>query len=157
VNEGPVSAQLKSAFIDVGGFERWPVDLVDHPPLPQIEGADLPYDGTPMTIHVGAGVDATPGVDEADWYVSQRSDDPAKQYLAVTQTAASPGQTRSKAIDLIHTPLAESEFGVALGVRPTPDQLINLFRYVHIYFRFRSSSRIKWVDLLKAQTTRTAA
>jgi hypothetical protein len=156
--EGPISADLSSAFIDPGGFERWPVDLVDHPPASQLTGASTSYAGTALTISINAGAaDAAPGVDEADWYVSQRTDTPANQYLAVTQTPPSGGDTFSGSIDIVHTTLAETEFGLAVGVRPSPDALINLFRRVAVYGRLRSGGAIKWVDLLAAQTTQTAA
>lgn len=114
-------------------------------------GTPTPYSGTAMLISCNASAtDAVPGVDEYDWYLSQRTDVPASQYLE-TFPRTFLGNTYSGSIRIVHTSLAESAFGFT-PTTVNPSHIPLLFRNCHLYVQRRSDNAIQWLDLLRAQT-----
>ncbi len=106
------------------------------------------YDGTPLSISVNAFA-ADPGPPQFDWYLSQRTDDPAKQYLAIHQAHDNvDGTTNSGTVQLGHTALATAELAIS-GI-PSVDQVMQLFRFCDLYCRRRSDGAIQWTNPLRA-------
>lgn len=152
-DEGPTSnVVLRGTFRDVDGFETWPVaqlraggfddGITFAPAIPDLTNSLL------ITCNALA-FDAVNGTDEFDWYVSQRSDEPAGQFWAVT-AALSPLGSRSGTIKLDATAVATDEFpGMTLV---TPAALSGCFQNVHVYCRRRSDGAIQWLDLYRELT-----
>jgi hypothetical protein len=140
-------------FIDPDGIEGWPVANVRAGGFDAgFTGFTVPYDGNPMTITINAGAaDASPGVDEYDWYLSQRTDEASNQYFTIVQAPDSGGQSFSGSVVLDITTLAQTEFGITPGTILTSAQLVNLFRKMSLYVQRRSDDAIQWVDLLRVQ------
>ena len=144
---------VEGVYVDSDALERYPVANVRAGGLAPISGWTVPYDTALMTLTVNAGAaDAVDGVDEFDWYVSQRTDDPDLQYLALATPAAYP-LSYSGSLTMIHTALAESEFNIATGQALTPSQLALLFKHVSVYVQRRSDKAIQWASALRAQVT----
>ncbi len=95
----------------------------------------------------GQAPDAVAGVDEYDWYLSQRTDDPAKQWLSCATAHFLGANTYSGTVLIATTALANAELG--LGLTLTVEQQIEVFRFCHLYCRRRPDGAIQWVDLLK--------
>jgi hypothetical protein len=114
-----------------------------------LAGTTTTYDGVAVTITANAGAaDASPGVDEYDWYLSQRTDDPSRQYLSLTQRPDEAGQSYSGTVYLEHTALATSVYGVSSG-DITVDAFIRMLANVHLYCRRKSDGAIQWAPLLE--------
>lgn len=133
---------------DVSGIEIWPVDYVringfTEITLPVVPSA--PDEMFPLIITANDGAfDAVPFVDEYDWYVSQRTDDLAKQYLSVQRHDFAEG-TKSGSIQIGDTALADDELG-GIDASPSAAQLQRLFNRVTIYCQRRSDKSIQLVQ-----------
>lgn len=157
VAEGPVACTFSSAQHDHDGLETWPLALVRSGGIGAITGTPTPYAFAPFFPTINAiATDAVPGVDEYDWYLSQRTDDPTKQLLTIIPYPATlglPGQTYSGTIYLAHSPLAALSEVILTGLADTtPEKIPVLFKYAHLYCRRRSDGAIQWIDLLRAMT-----
>jgi hypothetical protein len=170
VAEGPTICALKSAFVAKDGMEEWPgltAGQAGHSNIVRaggfnggFTGIPTPYNGNGFDVTVNAyGVDATQNVDEYDWYLSQRTDDPAKQYLTIAAPyshIAVPPNSLSGTVGIRHTALAEAElFPGAVTIVWGVDQIIELFKFCQLYVRRRSDGTIQWADLLKSTFSAT--
>ena len=111
-----------------------------------VHGATFPWK---LTMN-GDLKDAVFGVDEWDWYLSQRTDDPARQYLTMYRIDNEAGpdldpKTTSGRVRLGLTSLGTSTFGTTL----TPGQLSRLFESVYVYVQRRSDDFIWVFDIRK--------
>lgn len=157
VAEGPVASTAEAYHVDPDGWPRFPgpfdsTNLVRSGGFDGgITGAPNPYLGAAFNLTVNDGAaDSATGVDEYDWYVSQRTDDSAKQLWTVTPLAAG-ADSFSGSIQMVHSALATSELGVAIG--PLPAQQYNgMLRNMAVYCRRISDGAIQWLDLLRAMT-----
>jgi hypothetical protein len=102
--------------------------------------------------------DAVPGVDEYDWWVSQRTSVDADMFLSVSQAqpdvGAPPGATYSGAIRLDATPRFYADMGLLTENLSDPGEgsLAGrngriLFKNVHVYCRRRSDGAIQWANV----------
>lgn len=160
VTEGPLTSGVvvDGVFIDNGGFERWPVGNVNQPGGPgPFAGLSIPWVpldpavGIAITVNANAA-DAVKGVDEYDWYLSQRTDIGANQYLQLFDNPVSATESRSGTVRFAHNALAVSEFGIAVGTPLTPVQIAKVFNKAHLYVQRRSDKLILFTDLYLYQT-----
>lgn len=129
---------------DGAGYERWPVEKVLWP-----SGAAGFRLVMPASFDVAAvlsvndlAFDATPGVDAFDWYLSQRSDNPAEQIFTLRRFDDENG-TRSGTVRLVPTALMTAMFALD-EQHPTPsaEQAERIFKYVAVYVRRRADRAI---------------
>lgn len=99
-----------------------------------------------LTVNAEA-TDAVSGTHEYDWYLSQRTDDAAKQYLSIGAYSLPDGQTRSGTVVISDTTVARSE--LSLVGTMSADQVQQLFRFCDVYVRRRSDGAIQWVNCLR--------
>lgn len=102
----------------------------------------------PFQISVNATADPTPGVDRYDWYLSQRTDNPARQYLTISR-ADSPPATYSGIVSIGLTAAA-----IALGYAAplSTTEILTLFTDVDIYVRNVSTLTVQHALLLEGLT-----
>ena len=143
--------------IGVDGMPEWPASYVRLAASgfgdtgTTITGVPTPYAGTFFRVTCNAGAaDAVAGVDEYDWYLSQRTDQTALQNLAIWNGAVG-SNTYSGTARILHTAAAESAFGFT-ATTVTPGVIPLLFRHCYLYVQRRSDSAIQWIDLLRAMT-----
>lgn len=163
-DEGPLTSgvDFDGVFIDPGGYERFPADKVN----PAVNGlgqlTQLPTPWTPLVVpnvlKVNAAYtqDATPFVDEYDWFVSQRTEDPSKQLLEFTDRPPVSGDTFSGIIGIEITTLGFAETGASIGVPLTPFQTAQLFKNVDVYVKSllgAAKLNIQFTNLLVYSTT----
>ncbi len=152
--EGPLTSSLHSATYDVDGVEAWPTNLIrignTGTVFNAITGTQKPVKVIPFTLTANGGAfDAAAGVDEYDWYVSQRTDDMSTQYLNVTRAVESPSNTRSGSILINLNSNAVTKFGLVDAFTISTDaQRVGIFRDVWVYVRRRSDGAIQLVNLL---------
>lgn len=157
--EGPVSCNLLSIHRDPDGLEEFPglvaaengrTNLVRSGGFTGgLVGIPTPYIGAAFEVTVNAtGEDAVFGVDDYDWYMSQRTDDAAVQYLTIVQRADAGGESFSGTVAIAHTANATSVLG--LSTPPTPQQVTWLFKHVDLYAKRLSDGAIQWRNLLRA-------
>ncbi len=160
VAEGPISVTVSGEFRDTDGRALWPIANVRAGGFDTgVSGIPNPYDPrvAPYTLTVNAGAaDGSPGSDEYHWYLSQRTDSPASQYLSAIAFTDATSNTYSGSVVLNHTTLAETIFGFTTSDALTPGQLTQLFKYVHLYVQRVSDDAIQWVDLLRVMNANTA-
>lgn len=156
VAEASVAASLDCCHVDPDGVERFPGPF-DSTNLVRANGFDggfsgivgAGYEGNAVEISVNGGIrDLVKGVDEYDWYLSQRTDVPARQYFTLTQKPDTASQSFSGTVTLLHTALATSVYGVEPSVI-TVDAFVRLLKFVSLYCRRRSDGAIQWAPLLE--------
>jgi hypothetical protein len=157
--ESPTVCTLKFVWMSTDSLEEYPglfAGQAGHTNLVRANGFNAGFTGIPtgavgqnffVSVN-GQAPDAIAGVDEYDWYLSQRSDDPAKQWLSCATAHFFSSDTYSGTVLVATTALANAELG--LGLTLTVEQQIEVFRFCHLYCRRRSDGAIQWVDLLKA-------
>ena len=132
---------MPGAPIGIDGVEEWDPSMVDQPGFVN----DLVFADPitfPWEIEVDPGPDAVPGVDEFDFFLSQRSDDPAKQYWEVQRNDAGfPGITNSGRIKLARTSLSTSLYPTVTA--QSTAALITLFKDLDLYVYRRSDGLIQ--------------
>jgi hypothetical protein len=153
--EGPTPGQqLRSFFVGVDALEEWPGPFSQTSDLVRSGGFDGGITGVPQPYALAAfhatvngnAVDGVPGVDEYDWYLSQRTDTVAAQFLSIVPyTLAVAPATHSGTVTIQHTALATTELGLASPISDA--QLRDLFRSTDIYVRRRSDGAIQWMSL----------
>lgn len=129
---------------DRSGYERWPVEKVLGPIGSSSFRLAMPasFDVTAMLSVNELAYDAIPGLDEFDWYLSQRTDLPGEQLFALRRIDDENG-TRSGSVKLVPTVLMAAV--VSLDEQhPTPssEQAERIFKYVAVYVRRRSDGLI---------------
>ena len=158
VVEGPVSPTITFHKEDPDGVEQFPGALADTN-LVRAGGFDGGITGTPTpfanaTFYPTANseaADGAPDVDEYDWYLSQKTDDPAKQWLSIDRHVVlvggvPDGNSYSGTVDIFVTAQGVSELGIGGSV--TMEQTIQLFTHANLYCRRISDGAIQWLDLL---------
>ncbi len=139
----------------VDGYEKWPYQNVRKPGSgfgdlgSTITGIPKPwptFSSFGITCN-GFAPDAVFGVDEYDWYVSQRSEDTSAQPLTLSFVSTASGT-------IIISP-KPARYGKVAGDPMTPDEVIKVFRNCHIYVKRISDGAIQWVDMLRAQVANT--
>jgi len=140
---------------DVDGIDIWPASYVRAGAFSGgFSGIDKPYTGAQMIITINAlAYDSVWGVDDYDWYLSQRSDDPTRKYLDIAPAPRTASGTRSGTILVEHNALATAEYGTIST--PSMALIHELFAYTYLYVQRRSDKAIQWVDLLRAMTETT--
>jgi hypothetical protein len=164
VNEAAsATASLMAQACDTDGYPTWPVGNVRLPASgfgdtgSTLMGIPRPWTGTTAAIYVTCNMgadDAVLGVDDYDWYLSQRTDDPARQLLTVTEDLSTwPLSTLSGSIVITPNSVAVSDIGYSWafpGLLPR-EYLAPIFTRCHLYVMRRLDGAIQWVDLLQAQ------
>jgi len=142
---------------DPDGVEEWPGGLageLGHTELVRAAGFDTgllagfsgTYGDTMVVSANTLAADAVKGTDEYDWYLSQRSDDVAKQYLYTVQMPTTATNSYSGTIYIAYTALAQTELDFTTP--PLSTSVVQaLYRHVHVYCRRRSDGAIQWLDL----------
>lgn len=157
--EGAISAEAEAIALDNAGWEQWPEDLVNLASGPaEMTGLAKPWipldAGSPTRLTVNAyAADAVEDADEYDWYLSQRTDVAANQYLQLQREPNDASGSYSGTVRLAHTTLAETELDVTDGQPLTPVQTVRIFNSCYIYCQRRSDKKIRFVDLLARQTS----
>jgi hypothetical protein len=159
--EGPLVGQVAitvgsmEAFdVDPGGAESWPTELVRAAGFDGgIDGIPSPYTGAgafTMTANALAA-DAVFGVDDFDWYFSQRTDNSSLQYFTPTAIPLAGVQSFSGSLRLFTNP-ANILQGIGWDSSPstlTPSIIVKLFKYLDVYVRRRSDGAIQWSNFLR--------
>lgn len=137
---------------DNSGYERWPSGSMLYPPGEPGFGLLLPSSLTCLaTISVnGLASDAFSGMDEFDWYLWQRTDDPARQLFTLQRSDMDPS-TRSGTVLLAPTPLAAARYSIDTAHPvPSPEDSAKVFRDVWLGVRRRSNWRIMMANFLQS-------
>lgn len=149
---------LTMLYLSPDGYEEWPgprsAEAGRSSNLVRANGFDDGITGYPVWFSEAAlidltvnalAADAVSGVDEYDWYLSQRTDDPSKQFLQINQV---PGFSGS--VQVAGTSLATSELELTPGLPLNPDKMAEMWRHSYVYCRRRSDGAIQWLDLHRA-------
>jgi hypothetical protein len=135
---------------DRSGYPKYPTGRVLYPPG---EAGFLLALPSPVSCHMllsvnGFAHDPSFGSDAFDWYLSQRTDDPARQLFALVPQDT-PNATRSGTVLLTMTTLCQALFGVTpASPLPAPLDRERLFRDVTLYVRRRSNGSVMHASLL---------
>lgn len=135
-----------SATLAADGLEVWPVaELRSGGFTGGFTGIAKPITAFPITISCNA--QAADGGAAFNWYLSQRTDDPTKQYLSITQLSA----TQSGSVVLALTSLAVSELGLGSATAAVGEaELIRILKHCDLYVQRVSDDAIQHVLLLQA-------
>lgn len=132
-----------SSTVAPDGYFVWPVANVN---VSAFTGLTKPrYPGFPtFPVELFAtgvvAADAVRNTDDYHWYISQRTDDPAKQYLVATNPTPSPTQSFSGTLRISMTSLGSTLFPTA-----NEERTLGLFRHVDIYVKRISDGKIQHV------------
>lgn len=150
--EGPVACATTAWFVDNDGQPQWPVDLLDSGGFTGgLSGIPVPYGAVAFEVTVNAtAADVIKNADEYHWYLSQRSDVVAEQYLSISQKASTALNSYSGTVSIVHSSLAASVYNITSIIDPSVQR--KLFKYMHLYVKRVSDGAIQWVDLLAAMT-----
>lgn len=129
---------------DLDGYATWPLANV------RASGFDGGFTGIakPITAFpVEPTVDGNnAGSPAHNAYLSQRTDDPALQWLSIVEKV---GYTGTWTISL--TAKCVSDLGLASATASlTQDELIRILNHCHLYVKRNSDGAIQWVDILRA-------
>jgi hypothetical protein len=128
------------------GMREWPVDDLRINSFPAIAEIPTPITAFPVTLSIND--EAEDGGDAFEWYLSQRTDVPARQMLAI---AHPPSGTQSGTVILSMTALGAAELGLDDPTDPvTEDHLVRLLKHTDLYVRRRSDGSIQRLALLDA-------
>lgn len=101
----------------------------------------------PITITCNGGAaDSVLGVHEYDWYLSQRTDIAANQYL--TMIHADPTKSGTVRIALVDVNVAKLLPGLSGAALLTAASLSTIFRNVHLYVSRRSDRAYQWIRMV---------
>ncbi len=137
-------AAFSTGGTDKDGYPTWPADKV------LSGGFDAGLTGIPRPIStvlltISCNGQASDGGAAFDWYLSQRTDDPVRQYLGITQNNI----LKSGTVSIVATLVGRAAVGMAMSNSPvSEDQLVRLFKDVTLYVRRVSDSAIQLVQLL---------
>jgi hypothetical protein len=153
--EGPVSCQLTASWTDTDGWPEYPGPDTRGTDLVRANGfddgfsivtiQDLDFE-TLITINASAA-DSVAGVDDYDWWLSDRTEVPASRFLSLAQAPDTGGNSFSGSVNLSLTATCITELALALPGSITMQQLASMFKFAHLYVRRRSDGAIQWVDL----------
>lgn len=135
---------------DNAGYETWPVASMLYSPGEAGFNLTLPPALSPFAILSVNEMadDSVLGVDEFDWYLWQRTDDPLKQSFALARYDTS-ATTRSGTVQMFPTMVAFEQYGLdPSGVITSPELSVRLFRDLWLGVRRRSTGRIMMKSFL---------
>lgn len=129
--------------VDFDGLELWDTSLLRASGFDDgITGLAKPITAFPSNITI-VGADSPTAY---DWYLSQRTDEASRQFIAVTQ----PSAALSGAIRLSLTTLCVSELGLASATAAvSEDELRIILNDCWLYCKRNSDGAIQVFDLLK--------
>ena len=149
-----------------GGYEPWPVALQDAALAINVDDGVDSLRAPPAILSVNGGAaDAVSGVDEYDWYLSQRTDDPEIQALSLVST---PGASSTITINLTAwwtttrslqafpgspgNPSADPPVApIPAGYNPSnSDHVRVLYRHCYIYVSRKADKAWAMLDISKA-------
>ena len=136
-----------SASVDADGMPTWPIAKVRSGGFTGgFTGIGRPIQAFPLTVSCNGGVSDAVASDTYYWYLSQRTDDPTAQYMAVTHSTAGTSGTVTIAL----TAKCVTDLGLS-GVTAslTEDQLVRILNDAHLYVKRTSDDAIQWVDMLE--------
>lgn len=133
-----------NATMALDGMQPWPVDLLRANAIPEIVLSDDTPDLSPLSLRLTINAGAVDGGAAFDWYVSQRTDDPAKQWFTVTPY--SPVRSGTIVVEISAVGMAELGIVTALDV-VTTDQQAAAVRFVDVYCKRRSDEAIQRLAL----------
>jgi hypothetical protein len=134
---------------DVAGWEEWPTTNVVYASEVGFHLALPTALNTTQIISVNAlANDAVAHVDEFDFYLSQRTDDPAAQLLSIQRSDIAPNTRSGTILMLPKNPLMLSLYGSLFPL--PPEQGIAIFRDTWLYVRRRSNGHIMRASFLAA-------
>lgn len=150
--EGPVSCTLRGVPRGNDDLPEWPLSNVRANSFDGgIVGMPAPYTGLVITLVANgtAGsptADAAAGTDEYHWYLSQRTDEPARQLWSATPYVDGTSSTYSGAILIGPTALNASLYDLSID----SEDLAAVLRHVHLYCLRISDGAIQGLDLYRA-------
>jgi hypothetical protein len=140
-----------AAARDMAGWETWPVTSVLGPAGEPGMTLLLPTDLSPvqLTLTVNDSADDyVPGVDQFDWYVSQRTDDTTRQpFQVLSWNQAYPGNPNTKSGTIV-LHLQATEYIDTSGPVIDEENFAAVYRDVTAYVRNRSDGNITYGSLL---------
>lgn len=166
VNEAAVACSTLATYRDLDGYYTWPVANVRLPASgfgdtgSTITGIPRPIYSTIGGVSItcnGGAFDAVPGVDEYDWYLSQCTDDPARQLLFLQEPNILPNTCSGRVYLLANAANCRADIGSSItsggptAIWIAPDAVGPLFTHKYLYVQRRSDKAIQWVDLYRAQ------
>ena len=158
--EGPVVCDLLATHRDFDGVEEFPsefgtTNLVRSGGFSGgISGLPPPWDVVSYVTVNSFTADAAPFVDEYNWYLSQRTDDPALQYLQLNLPLPTygPPNTYSGTVSLYHTSFALTDLGVSGPSDFTMTIIRELYKNTALYCQRISDGSIQWVDIYRVMS-----
>lgn len=135
-----------SATLAADGMEVWPVSMLRASGFNGgITGMPKPVTAFPVTLTCNA--EAVDGGGAFNWYLSQRTDDSAKQYLYCSQLAAD----KSGSVLIGLTSLGVAELGLAGPTAAvSQEHLIRVLKFCDLYVQRVSDKAIQHLLLLPA-------
>lgn len=147
-NEGPLTCTIKAVPRDVDDLPNWP--LVDVRGLGfdgGITGMPAPYTGLNVTLTANStAADSVAGTDEYHWYLSQRTDEPARKLWNITPYVDGTSNTYSGSVIIGPTALNVANYDLSVD----SDDLAAVLRHVHLYVMRITDGAIQWLDLYRA-------
>lgn len=129
--------------LDAAGAPLWTAALLRIGAFAALTGIPRPVATFPISVTCNGG--AADGGAAFDWYLSQRTDVVASQYLLLTQLDA----THSGSVIIGLTAMAYTTLGISLVTQAVnEDQSTRLFRDVTLYCQRRSDNSIQLAQLL---------
>lgn len=140
---------LPGADIDIDGFEVFPVAKLRSGGFTGLTLVSSPANEVPFIVTCNA--QAVDGGAAFDWWLSQRTDDPTKQYLLITQAAAN----KSGTVSITFAPTGSPPFRVSQLLPEVTDPIEFLeagnrkliYKNCHLYVQRRSDKAYQWMTL----------
>lgn len=136
-----------SASVDPDGMPTWPIASVRAGGFTAgLSGIGRPIQAFPLTVSCNGGITDAAASDTYAWYLSQRTDDTAAQYMSIVHSTA--GTSGTVTIALTAKCVADLALASATASL-TEDQLVRILNDVHLYVKRRSDDAIQWLDVLE--------
>jgi len=151
-----VSSVLASVYRDANEVESFPADFHPISNLVRSGGFDAgftgipkPFDGSDFTVSCNGGApDSVFSVGEYHWYLSAKSDDPAKKYLDIAQEPDTFTQSFSGSVRISRTQASIDDIGAG---SVTTEMVRGILIHCYLYCQRRSDGAIQWVNLYLEQ------
>lgn len=128
----------EAATMALDGFQPWPVANLRANSIPEIVLSSGPF--TALSFRVSINAEAADGGSSFDWYLSQRTDDPARQWFLAYQYSA----LRSGTLSIELSAIGIAELGLdSSGDTVTADQAALALKYCDAYCLRRSDGAIQ--------------
>lgn len=135
-----------SASADADGMPTWPIASVRANSFTNgFTGIGRPIQAFPLTVSCNGGLSDIADSTTFNWYLSQRTDVAASQYMSITHAAGVSGT-----VTIALTSKCVTDLGLS-GVTDslTEDQLVRILNDAHLYVQRASDDSIQWVDMLE--------